>query len=133
MTYNTETRERLIEFLRENKEKSFSAEEIFSSLAESGASKSTVFRQLAKLSQDAEIKRITSENSRSVRYQFVDREHCGAHLHLKCSSCGKLLHLDNDVTEFFEKSIKSAKKFSIDTGAFISGVCEKCALKEGSV
>ena len=130
MTYNTETREMLIAFLRENKEKSFSAEEIYSSLAEGGASKSTVFRQLAKLSQDAEIKRITSENNRSVRYQFVDREHCGAHLHLKCSSCGKLLHLDNDVTEFFEKSIKSAKKFSIDTGAFISGVCEKCSLKE---
>ena len=133
MTYNTETREKLIEFFRKNKEKSFSAEEIFSALSESGASKSTVFRQLAKLSQDSEIKRITSENNRSVRYQFVDREHCGAHLHLKCSSCGKLLHLDNDVTEFFEKSIKSAKKFSIDTGAFISGVCENCAVKEDAL
>ena len=133
MTYNTETRERRIEFLKNNKEKSFSAEEIFSNLSENGASKSTVFRQLSKLTQDFEIKRIASESSRSVRYQFLDREHCGAHLHLKCSSCGKLLHLDNDVTEFFEKSIKSAKKFSIDTGAFIPGICDKCNAKEGAL
>ncbi len=133
MTYNTETREKVIEFLKANKDKSFSAEEIFSSLSADGVSKSTVFRQLSKLTQNSEIKRIASENNRSVRYQLVDREHCGAHLHLKCSSCGKLLHLDNDVTEFFEKSIKSAKRFSIDTGAFISGICENCTLKEGSV
>lgn len=132
MTYNTETRVKIIELLRTNKE-SFSAEEIFSALSGGGASKSTVFRQLAKLTQDFEIKRITSENSRSVRYQYVDRENCGAHLHLKCSSCGKLLHLDNDVTEFFEKCIKSTKKFSIDTGAFIPGVCEACVLKEGLI
>ena len=128
MTYNTETREKIIEFLKMNKE-SFSAEEIYSALSESGASKSTVFRQLARLSQEAEIKRIASESSRSVRYQYVDREHCGSHLHLKCSSCGKLVHLDNDVTEFFEKSIKSSKRFSIDTGAFIPGLCDTCILK----
>ena len=128
MTYNTETREKIIEFLKMNKE-SFSAEEIYSALSESGVSKSTVFRQLARLSQEAEIKRITSESSRSVRYQYVDREHCGSHLHLKCSSCGKLVHLDNDVTEFFEKSIKSSKRFSIDTGAFIPGLCDTCILK----
>lgn len=132
MTYNTETREKIIEFLKMNKE-SFSAEEIYSALSESGASKSTVFRQLARLSQEAEIKRITSESSRSVRYQYVDREHCGSHLHLKCSSCGKLVHLDNDVTEFFEKSIKSSKRFSIDTGAFIPGLCDTCILKGDKV
>ena len=133
MTYNTETRKKIIEFLKSNKEKSFSAEEIFSNLSKDGSGKSTVFRQLAKLSHEAEIKRLASENDRSVRYQFVDREHCAAHLHLKCASCGKLLHLDNDITEFFEKSIKSSKKFYIDTGAFISGTCEECALKEDSV
>ena len=132
MTYNTETREKIIEFLKMNKD-SFSAEEIYSALSESGASKSTVFRQLARLSQEAEIKRITSESSRSVRYQYVDREHCGSHLHLKCSSCGKLVHLDNDVTEFFEKSIKSSKRFSIDTGAFIPGLCDTCILKGDKV
>jgi len=43
MTYNTETRVKIIELLRTNKE-SFSAEEIFSALSGGGASKSTVFR-----------------------------------------------------------------------------------------
>lgn len=133
MTYNTETREKIISLLKNNKEKSFSAEEIFSSLSESGVSKSTVFRQLSRLTQDFEIKRIASENNRSVRYQFLDRAHCRAHLHLKCSSCGKLLHLDCGVTEFLEKSIKSAKKFSIDTGAFIPGICDKCIAKGGTL
>ena len=133
MTYNTETHRKILELLKENSDKSFSAEEIFLRLCESGASKSTVFRQLSKLSQDMQVKRITSAADRSVRYQFVDREHCGAHLHLKCASCGALLHLNNDITEFFEKSIKSEKSFSIDTGAFIPGICAKCTAKEGSV
>ncbi len=133
MTYNTEAHKKILEFLKKNREKSFSAEEIFSNLSEGGVRKSTVFRQLAKLSESSEIKRITSASNRSVRYQFMDREHCGAHLHLKCSSCGKLLHLNNEITEFFEKSIKSAKSFSIDTGAFIPGICDKCTLKEDAI
>ena len=133
MTYNTETHKKILEFLKENREKSFSAEEILSNLSDSGVSKSTVFRQLARLSHNMEIKRIASTSDRSVRYQFVDRAHCGAHLHLKCTSCGRLLHLGNEITEFFEKSIKSAKKFSIDTSAFIPGVCNKCKIKEGAV
>ena len=133
MTYNTETHKKILEFLKENREKSFSAEEILSNLSDSGVSKSTVFRQLAKLSHNMEIKRIASTSDRSVRYQFVDRAHCGAHLHLKCTSCGRLLHLGNEITEFFEKSIKSAKKFSIDTSAFIPGTCNKCKTKEGAV
>lgn len=133
MTYNTETHRKILEFLKSHREKSFSAEEILLNLSDSGVRKSTVFRQLAKLSQDMEIKRIASSSSRSVRYQYVDREHCGAHLHLKCTSCGKLLHLGDEITEFFEKSIKSAKSFSIDTSAFIPGVCDKCKKKEGTV
>lgn len=133
MTYNTETHRKILEFLKSHREKSFSAEEILLNLSDSGVRKSTVFRQLAKLSQDMEIKRIASSSSRSVRYQYVDREHCGAHLHLKCTSCGKLLHLGDEITEFFEKSIKSAKSFSIDTSAFIPGVCDKCKMKEGTV
>lgn len=133
MIYNTGTHKKIIEFLKSNRDKSFSAEDIFLSLSESGVRKSTVFRQLSKLSQAAEIKRIASANNRSVRYQYIDSKHCGAHLHLKCSSCGKLLHLNNEVTDFFEKSIKSAKHFSIDTSAFIPGICDKCAEKEGAV
>lgn len=130
MTYNTETHKKILEFLKENREKSYSAEKIFSVLEGSGAKKSTVFRQLARLSQDAEIKRIASASSRSVRYQYVDRKHCGGHLHLKCTSCGKLLHLGNEVTEFIEKNIKNVKKFSIDTSAFIPGICDNCKDKE---
>ena len=133
MTYNTESRRKIIDFLKANKEKSFSAEEIFLSLKESGARKSTLFRQLKKLSDEAEIKRIASTSTRSVRYQYLDRKHCGGHLHLKCTSCGRLVHLDKDFTLFFEKSIKSAKSFSIDVNAFIPGICNKCGAKEGAI
>ena len=133
MIYKTETHKNILEFLRANKEKSFSAEEIFSNISKDGKGKSTVFRQLAKLSETSEIKRLVSSHNRSVRYQYVDKKHCGTHLHLKCSSCGKLIHLDNDFTVFFEKSIKSAKSFSIDVNTLIPGICEKCVAKEGAV
>ena len=57
MTYNTETRVKIIELLRTNKE-SFSAEEIFSALSGGGASKSTVFRQLAKLTKTLKLREL---------------------------------------------------------------------------
>ena len=133
MIYNTESRKKILDFLRENKERSFSAEEIFSKLSRSGAGKSTVFRQLAKLLEGSEIKRITSTNSRAVRYQYLDREHCGGHLHLKCSSCGMLIHLDDGLSNLFDERIKNAKSFSIDMTALIPGICASCMLKEGAV
>ena len=105
MTYNTESHKKILDFLKQNKEKSFSAEEILAHVSQNGAAKSTVFRQLAKLSQNSEIKRIASASNRSVRYQFIDREHCSEHLHLKCSSCGRLIHLDDELTHFFEEKI----------------------------
>jgi len=133
MTYNTESHKQILEFLKQNKEKSFSAEEIFKALVSGGASKSTVFRQLSSLSQSAKIKRITNSRDRSVRYQYVDAEHCSFHLHLKCSSCGKLIHLDDEFTHLFEEKIKSAKSFSIDMSALIPGICSSCGMKGGSI
>ena len=133
MTYNTESHKKILDFLKQNKEKSFSAEEILAHVSQNGAAKSTVFRQLAKLSQNSEIKRIASASNRSVRYQFIDREHCSEHLHLKCSSCGRLIHLDDELTHFFEEKIKNSKSFSIDMSAFIPGICDGCIAKGGTI
>lgn len=128
MIYNTEARSNILEFLRTNRDKSFSAEEIFSEIAHTGVGKSTVFRQLSKLSASSEIKRITSEGSRFVSYQYVDRRHCASHLHLKCTGCGRLFHLDDAVSMLLVEKIKNANSFSVDTGAFIPGECESCKL-----
>ena len=133
MIYNTESRKKILEFLRDNKDKSFSAEEIFSAVFKSGAGKSTVFRQLAKLTEELEIKRLADSRDRSVRYQYLDRESCRAHLHLKCYRCGKLIHLDDELTSLFEKNVKSSKRFSIDMSAFIPGVCDNCVVKEEAI
>ena len=133
MIYNTESNKKILEFLKKNKDKSFSAEEIFSALSADGVCKSTVFRRLARLSESSEIKRLTNSADRSVRYQFMDREHCSAHLHLKCSACGRLIHLDNDFTHLIEERIRTLKSFSIDMSALIPGLCSGCETKGDNV
>lgn len=130
MVYRTEGRERILGLLKENPEKSFSAEEIFLKISHTGIGKSTVFRQLSKLCEAGEVRRLASDDNRAVRYQLLESEHCKSHLHLKCTSCGKLMHVDESLTRFFEEEIKKSKSFSIDPGSFIPGVCESCGFCE---
>jgi len=126
MQYNTESRIAILAFLKKNKERAFSANEIAGAPELSLIGKSTVFRRLASLSREGDIRRISDGESRRVTYQYIDKEHCLGHLHLKCSSCGRLFHLDGELSEGFCRAILTSKHFRIDTSALLGGVCELC-------
>ncbi len=126
MFYRTEARKAILEFLKSDKEKAFSADEIFSGINSLGTAKSTLFRQLASLSNTKEIKRIRSESKRSVKYQYFDKESCLLHLHLKCRVCGKLIHICKELSESLENEILKAESFFIDKDALLPGTCLVC-------
>ncbi len=130
MVYKTEARNRIIDFLKSDSSAAFTAEEIFFAVSEYGIGRSTVFRQLSKLSSSGEIKRMSDELCRSVKYQYLDTHACHEHLHLKCKSCGKLIHLDGELSRLFEEKILSTEHFSVDTGTFLPGICEGCKYME---
>ena len=128
MSYNTEKRIKIIDFLSANEKNSYSIEEICQSVLCDGHGKSTVYRQISALVKDGSVRRMTTDGERRVTYQYIDKDaHCEGHLHLKCKECGTLIHLSKSASEELENNIKSNAGFAIDVGTLLFGVCGSCA------
>ena len=126
MTYNTEKRAELLDFLSRSNGQAYSIEEICSELLKDGRGKSTVYRLVSRLVDEGALRRISDGKTRRVTYQFIHTGHCSEHLHLKCKECGKLIHLDDEISHMLENRILSAKGFALDDGALLYGKCENC-------
>ena len=125
-SYDTKARTALSDYLRTNAERQFTAEELAVIMSES-AGKSTVYRLLAKLCEDGEIRRLPREGERGSYYQAIPDEKCLGHLHLKCPKCGLLVHLE-DAESRRIAAIALENGFAIDTKlTMLYGVCSKCA------
>ena len=125
MKYNTNRRADIISFLTDNRDASFTAEEVAAHVLNGGGGKSSVYRILAELTEGGCVRRITDSASRRVAYQYVGDEHCHHHLHLKCKGCGRLIHLDEDTSREVTARL-SAGGFIIDEGALLLGKCTSC-------
>ena len=131
MIYNTEKRTLLVDFLKQNSNQTFTAEEICHKVLGSEGGKSTVYRLIAKLVDDGILQRISDGKTRKVTYQYIGNGSCSEHLHLKCKDCGILIHLDDVTSHILEKRIYKTEGFTLDSGALIYGRCEACADSRG--
>lgn len=125
-TYNTHQRKALIDFLQSNCEKAFTIEEIVSGMNENEISQSTAYRLMTKLVEEGLVHRTVKGNSRSFVYQFINNEKCEGHLHIKCTDCGKVYHLDHDVSALIQSDIKKNTAFEIDSHTVLLGKCGSC-------
>lgn len=124
--YHTQQRKILIDFLQKNCDKSFTIEEIINSIGDSGISQSTAYRLITKLTEDGIVKRAVRGTSRSFVYQYVNNEKCEGHLHMKCTGCGKVYHLDTGITSTIQNDIKNSTNFEIDSHTVLLGKCNTC-------
>ena len=124
-SYDTKAKSALSEFLRTNADRQFTAEELAAKMSES-AGKSTVYRLLSKMCDEGEIRRLPREGERGSYYQAIPDETCLGHLHLKCSRCGKLVHLeDAESRRIFAMALENG--FIIDTKlTMLYGICGDC-------
>lgn len=125
-TYNTHQRAALIEFLECNSDKAFTIEEIIEKIGNDELSQSTVYRLMTKLVENGLVHRTVKGNSRSFVYQFINSEKCEGHLHIKCTDCGKVYHLDSTVSSVIKKDIDTSTGFEIDSHTVILGRCNTC-------
>ena len=130
MTYKTEKKSAIINFFKKSGLNAFTIEEICSALLTDGKGKSTVYRIVSTLVKEGVLRRISDAKTRRVTYQYVGYGHCSEHLHLKCKDCGRLIHLDEDISHLVEKEILKLKGFALDEGALLYGKCDKCNLTE---
>ena len=127
--YNTKQKNQLVDFFKNNKSKQLSVNEIIDGVCREGeAGKSTIYRQISKMVIEGSLLRMHGENSKKIIYQYMgEGTHCDEHFHLKCTECGKLIHLDCHHLEEIGIHIENEHKFVIDTKkTILYGICESC-------
>lgn len=132
-TYKTHQKEVLLSFLKNNPDKPFSVEELALALEKEFSDppgKSTVYRLVGQLVESGTVKRFVKGNSRQFLYQISGGEECHHHLHLKCTGCGKLLHMRHELSEQVINEILGGSDFAVEPeNTTLFGCCKDCKHK----
>lgn len=125
--YMTRQRKTLLGYLSRHTDEALSAQAIAAALESEGVSLSAVYRNLAELEAEGQIRRANREGSREVYYQYTGSEACKDSLHLKCKKCGRTFHMDANGAEQLLGVVEKAEGFAVDKGdTVLYGVCELC-------
>ncbi len=132
--YNTASRSRILEFLKENRDRTVNVNDIHRSLLESGneVNITTIYRYIEKLVEEGTVMKYVAENGTRAVYQYVDStHHCEEHLHLQCIKCGALIHLDCHFMDEISEHVLNEHGFHIQCkNSIIYGLCDKCASEQ---
>ena len=126
MTYNTTARRELLAFFEEHSDRAFTLDEICDEMIEHAHGKSTVYRLVPKLVEAGCLRRIPDANTWKATYQFIGGKGCSEHLHLKCKGCGKLIHLDPEISHALGDALKKSRGFTLDESTLLFGRCKDC-------
>lgn len=126
--YSTRQRQALLAYLTEHPQVPLSAEALCEGVSRrQPISVSAVYRNLAKLAEDGEVRKVPGEDGKTVLYQYADHAKCSSHLHMQCSGCGRVLHMDEAVSALMVKSLQDSSGFQIDRGkTILYGKCSDC-------
>lgn len=125
MTYNTQREKEILDLFSSERERAFTTEEICSRILTSGG-RSTVYRIISKLAHEGVLKKICDSESRKVSYQYLGGGSCCEHLHLRCKSCDRLIHLDKSSSEIIMSLLKGKSSFTLDPTEILGGFCREC-------
>ncbi len=129
--YNTAQRKAVIDCLL-HAHGHMTAAAVCAALSESGhkVSSATVYRQLEKLVDEGVAVKSVPAGEKSACFEVIDRDACEAVrcYHMKCTTCGKLIHLDCDEVEKLCAHMLDEHGFRIDmTSTVLFGTCKECA------
>ncbi len=125
--YETKQRQILVDFFKENLDKSFSVEDVYGGIKDRNISLSAVYRNVVELEKLGKLKKVIKDNTKKSFYQFIDCKECKNQLHLRCVKCGRCEHLASDLSHNIVAEIFSNTKFLIDKNeTVLYGLCSKC-------
>jgi Fur family ferric uptake transcriptional regulator len=136
-SYATKKRSMILEYLKEHSDQDVSVKEIEERLnqkSEKAVNMTTIYRYLDKLASEGAVLKHTSENGKQSTFQYVEPEsECVNHLHMKCSSCGRIYHINCDFMEEIRQHIYTHHKFMIECKtSMLYGICENCRLNNSA-
>lgn len=127
--YKTKQKVLVEEFLKENMQKHLTAEEIAEGLKGKGIGRTTVYRVLDKLVETGAAGRFYSERGQSACFQYLENgKECVHHFHLKCTECGRLIHMQCKKADTIAEHMAAQHGFKVDRSKTVFyGVCDKCS------
>lgn len=128
--YSTRRREEILRFFSENPDREAGVNEIYDFLIERSVKVNitTIYRYLDRLVEQGVVLKTVHGKKEQATYQFMNgREECGYHLHLKCTQCGRIQHLDCGFMREIQTHVGMEHGFVIDCRqSFLSGLCKDC-------
>lgn len=129
--YKTKQKESLLSFLIKNKDKHTNVREISDFLKFEGTpmGTATIYRQLEKLVEQGMVRKYILDGSTGACFQYIDeKDCCNEHFHLKCISCGQLIHINCDYLSGINKHIFEHHGFTVDSSQTVFyGKCSECS------
>ena len=130
-SYNTRTRQLILDYLRANPSRAVSAADIVAYLEAAGApaNPTTVYRYLDKLAADQQVMKYVADKGERALYQYTDQQrHCREHIHLKCTRCGEIFHMDCGFMAEVRRHLLEEHGFTLQCeGSVLYGLCRRCA------
>ncbi|MDE5558839.1 MAG: transcriptional repressor [Ruminococcus sp.] len=131
--YKTRQKEKILDYLVRNKEKHTNVQEISAFLTAEGTpvGTATIYRQLDKLIDSGTVRRYNFDGKTGACYQYIENDSdCHEHFHLKCTICGKLIHLNCERLSGIDRHIFEHHGFQVDPSQTVFyGKCSDCAEK----
>ena len=126
--YKTSQRELLMNYIKEHSSELLSADKIANELCRDGKiSVSSVYRNLSRLSEEGYIRKVPDESGRVMLYSYLDYSNCDSHFHLSCTACGRVIHMDDDVSADVLRLVFRSSNFKIsESKTIFYGTCSDC-------
>lgn len=130
-SYKTRQKELILSFLQENQASHVTAAYICAHFRarELPIGVTTVYRHLDKMVETGLVQKIVTDGEATC-YQYIGDEQCHrhAHFHLKCLSCGKLIHMECRLVEELSAHIREEHDFEMQPlKTTFYGTCGSCA------
>ena len=127
MKYHTKKRQLLTDILASKRDETLTVEEIIELASEAGVSRSAVYRNLALLEEEGEIRRVAVAGSSSSAYRYTGATECREQIHLQCTQCGMTYHLASTSSSIVIARVLRDSDFAVDGGnTVLCGVCGVC-------
>lgn len=129
--YHTKTKDLINEYLQKHNETTFTASDIFDYLKnlDETVNVTTVYRNMEKLVSTGVLIKRKSDTEDAFVYQVISEDSdCTSHIHLQCTGCGKIYHLECDFMSDIMSHLSAHHKFTLDCkSSVLKGLCEDCS------
>ena len=134
--YKTKQQELLFSYLREMQGRHFTAEDVRAHFEQKEISIgiATIYRQLEKLVSEGKIQKYFIDEHSAACFEYAGEE-CRSepgeeHFHLKCESCGRLIHLECEELSCLSEHLQKEHDFQLNPFRTVFyGICADCRKK----